>query len=483
MSNRDRSRGELRLSITNSITRRVELFEPIDGDSVSLYVCGPTVYDRAHLGNLRSAVVYDMLVRVLRAVYGDVRYVRNITDIDDKIINRSKELSITAGELADSMVEWYRKDVSYLNCVLPSYEPRVTENMAEIIAMIQQIIDNGYAYYVDGNVLFDTVRDAEYGNVLSKQQGDDLVAGARVLVESYKKNGRDFVLWKPSKEGEEGFDSPWGFGRPGWHIECSVMSCKYLGDMFDIHGGGLDLVFPHHENEIAQARAVGAQFARYWIHNGFLTIDGEKMSKSLKNIYTLEDTQKWDISADALRYFYLTAHYHKPLDLNKKAIYDAKNAIRKFQILLRTLLDKCVVEEFRDDEEVRDLSYNLQKILCGDLNFSAALAYMHRLYHECEQGGRYLVKKCREFYASYLFMGFSSLESSSDIAGNESENGGIPEYVMELVHKREKMRKSGMWGEADRLRDEIAQCGYVVRDEAGCCKVMPNDDVEGSNLK
>ncbi|MGB1539987.1 MAG: cysteine--tRNA ligase, partial [Rickettsiales bacterium] len=294
----------------NTMTRKVEAFEPIDPDHVRMYACGPTVYDRAHIGNGRAAVVYDVLARFLRHQFPKVTYARNITDVDDKINAAAKANGESISSLTKRVTGWYHEDMAAIGCVHPDVEARATQHIPEMLKMIEQLIANGHAYAEQGHVLFAVASDEAYG-CLSRRNRDEMIAGARVEVAPYKKDPADFVLWKPSVEDEPGWDSPWGYGRPGWHLECSAMSTKYLGENFDIHGGGADLMFPHHENEIAQSTCSmkGSSFARYWVHNGFLTVNGEKMSKSLGNFFTVRDLLDQGVDGEAIRWALLSTHY------------------------------------------------------------------------------------------------------------------------------------------------------------------------------
>ena len=298
------------LGLYNTLDGKIA-FEPIDKENIKMYVCGPTTYDKIHLGNGRCVVVFDVLYRVLRFIYGEdkVIYVRNLTDVDDKIIKRAREEGKDELSLANAMIDSFHRDCKYLNCLEPNHEPRVTQEIPEIIAMVQRIIDNGHAYVKDGNVMFSVESFEEYGR-LSNRKIETNKQNARIGVKDYKENQDDFLLWKKTEEGIA-WDSPWGKGRPGWHIECSAMSHKYLGKAFDIHGGGVDLKFPHHENEIAQSRCADkdCQFAKYWVHNGFLMIEGQKMSKSLGNFITISDVKEEGVNGSALRLALLSTHY------------------------------------------------------------------------------------------------------------------------------------------------------------------------------
>ena len=373
------------IKLHNTLTRQKETFEPIDPSNVRLYACGPTVYDYAHIGNARPVVAFDMLFRSLRLAYGEehVRYVRNITDIDDKINARAKESGISIRELTDGTAEVYRADMAALEALSPSVEPRATENIDAMIRMIRTLIDKGHAYVADGHVLFSVPSMETYGG-LSRRNRDELIAGARVDVAPYKKDPADFILWKPSDDETPGYQSPWGYGRPGWHIECSAMSARYLGPEFDIHAGGLDLIFPHHENEIAQSCCAHGtdRMARYWVHNGFVTVEGEKMAKSVGNFYTVHDLLT-DWQGEVIRYHLLSAHYRAPLDFSKDGLREAKAALDRFYLVLRNV-EVDMLPDAKPDSRLIDA-------LADDLNTPLAVSRLHAIAAEANKarpGGR-----------------------------------------------------------------------------------------------
>ena len=318
--------------LTNSLGNKKNKFTPINPKKIGMYVCGPTVYDNPHIGNARPLVVFDILFKVLKCKYGNnsISYVRNITDIDDKIIASSIEKKISIEDLTKKITNIFHEDCKYLNCEIPTHEPKATENISSMIEMINKLLKNKFAYEINNHIYFEVKKFEDYGK-LSNKNLDELIAGARVEVSENKKNPADFVLWKPSKESEPSWESPWGKGRPGWHLECSVMSKKFLGDKFDIHGGGMDLIFPHHENEIAQSRCANENevFANYWVHNGFITISGEKMSKSQGNILKIGDFKN-KVSGQVLRLALISAHYKQPLDWNDKLLSDCEKTINKW---------------------------------------------------------------------------------------------------------------------------------------------------------
>ena len=365
------------LKLHNSLTRQKEAFTPIDATNVRMYVCGPTVYDTAHIGNARPVVVFDMLFRLLRHVYGKdhVTYVRNITDVDDKINARSAERGISIRELTEETTAQYHADMDALGAMRPSIEPRATEHIDEMLTMIGTLIEKGHAYAAEGHVLFAVDSMADYGE-LSGRSVEDMIAGARVEVAPYKRNPMDFVLWKPSKEGEPSWPSPWGEGRPGWHIECSAMSEKHLGSTFDIHGGGVDLAFPHHENEIAQSRCAHGndKMANVWMHNGFVQVEGEKMSKSLGNFTTVHDLiDKYP--GEAIRLALLTTHYAKPFNWTAEGVKEAKKMLDQWYALTAD------VEASMPDAEI-------VAALADDLNTPKAIAVLHTLRGKAQSGDK-----------------------------------------------------------------------------------------------
>ena len=361
------------LSIYNTLDEK-KGFDPIDKNNITMYVCGPTVYDRVHLGNGRSAVVFDTLFRILRYIYGEkkVKYARNITDVDDKIINAAENKKISEIELANEMANHFHEDCKYLNCLKPTVEPRVTQEIPDIISTIQKILDNGHGYIKDGNVMFSIESFPEYGR-LSRRKIETNIQNARVEGKDYKQNQDDFLLWKKTDKGIS-WESPWGRGRPGWHIECSAMSNKYLGENFDIHGGGADLKFPHHENEIAQSKCAnkGSNFAKYWMHNGFLMINGQKMSKSLGNFITINDIRKQGVNGNALRLALLSTHYRKPMNFSQKLLQDSEKMYNKFAKM-----------PFNKDEfNSTKLNEELLSAIKNDLNTTAHIAKINQLYSE-----------------------------------------------------------------------------------------------------
>src|SRR5277367_1465451 len=355
------------IRLYNTLTRTKEDFVPLDPKNVRLYVCGPTVYDFAHIGNARPVIVFDVLFRLLRHVYGEdhVKYVRNITDVDDKINARAAERGISIRELTDETYRDYHADVAALGCLPPTHEPRATEHIAQMIALIGNLVAAGHAYEADGHVLFDVSSKPDYGK-LSRRSLDEMIAGARVEVAPYKKNPMDFVLWKPSEAGLPGWPSPWGPGRPGWHIECSAMAGKYLGETFDIHGGGIDLMFPHHENEIAQSEGAhhGHALANVWMHNGFLQVEGEKMSKSAGNFFTIRELLA-DWPGEVLRFNMLRTHYRQPIDFTLAGLKESWKMLERWYDVTEPLADPGPGADFLE-------------ALDDDLNTPAAIAALHQ---------------------------------------------------------------------------------------------------------
>jgi cysteinyl-tRNA synthetase len=440
------------LTIYNTLAREKQVFTPIDPKHVRMYVCGPTVYDFAHIGNGRPVIVFDVLFRLLRHVYGPehVTYVRNITDVEDKIIARAAERGIQIRELTEGPARIYQEDALALGSLPPTVEPRVTETMDVIIDMIARLIAAGHAYAAEGHVLFDVSSDPDYGQ-LSRRALDEMIAGARVEVAPYKKSAMDFVLWKPSDATQPGWDSPWGRGRPGWHIECSAMGEKHLGETFDIHAGGIDLMFPHHENEIAQSRGVhhGKQLANYWMHNGFLQVEGEKMSKSLGNFFTIREllaekkfgSQAWH--GRVLRLAMLQTHYRQPIDWTLERLTAAR----------ATLMDWAKLVQ--DVPAATDVPAELVEALSDDLNTPAAMSVLHELTA--------LARKSAEGRASLrralTFIGVLGEERFSDFAV-----GVDTAAVDQLIAARNAARKATDFAEADRLRGELKAMGVEIED-------------------
>ena len=439
--------GDQRLKLYNTLTRRKEDFRPIDPRNVRMYVCGPTVYDFAHIGNARPVIVFDLLFRLLRHRYGagQVTYVRNITDVDDKINARAardypdKALNDAIALVTAKTADQFHADVGLLGCLEPTHEPRATDNIAQMLAMIETLIARGHAYQAGGEVLFDVTSSSDYGE-LSHRKLEDQQAGARVAVDDHKKNPGDFVLWKLSAEDEPGWPSPWGTGRPGWHIECSAMSERYLGKVFDIHGGGLDLIFPHHENEIVQSRcAHGTQrMANVWMHNGFLQVEGQKMSKSLGSFVTIHELLASDTfggrswPGEVLRLAMLMTHYREPIDFSVRKLEEAERLLEKFA---RRAGDA-------DDGQAPDAA--VIEALSDDLNFSAALASLSGL-------------EGTTLASSMAMLGFSAYRQAKAVDVDEA-------VIAERIAARLDFIRQKDWASADAIRDELATDGIRLKD-------------------
>lgn len=444
----------------NTLKRRKEKFVPFDCSNVRMYVCGPTVYDRAHLGNAKTPVTFDVLFRLLRHVYGaeHVTYVSNITDVDDKILNKHKETGKSIREITEQTYQWYIDDMDKLNVMAPDYRPRATEYIDEMIELVRLLLANGHAYEASGYVLFSVDSMPGYG-YLSGRSMKEMLAGARIEIADYKKNPADFILWKPSEPGQPGWNSPWGYGRPGWHLECSAMSSKLLGDSFDIHGGGSDLIFPHHENECAQSLCAHphSKFAQYWVHSGMLMVDGVKMSKSLGNFYTIDQVLE-KAPAEALRLLFLTTHYHQPFNFTFEGLAQAKATLDKFYNALLRVKDVPAAEEAADERVVAALA--------DDLNTPLALTYLHEITNalnkaetENEQArlkGRLLAA------AGLLGLLWQNPESwfKSGIA-----NGGLDAASIEAkIAERVAAKKNKDYALADKIRNELKEQGIILED-------------------
>lgn len=437
----------------NTLTHKEEALTPLDPKHLKMYVCGPTVYDRPHLGNARSIVVYDMLYRFFLLTFPQVTYVRNITDVDDKINAAAKEQGISIQELTKKITQFFYDDIKALNVLSPTVEPRATAHIPEMIVMIERLIAKNHAYVAQGHVLFDVASYKNYG-ALSNRNLDELIAGSRIEVASYKKNPLDFVLWKPADSEDDissVFESPWGKGRPGWHIECSAMSSKYLGVDFDVHGGGADLQFPHHENEIAQSCCAneGSHFAHFWIHNGFLTVNGEKMSKSLKNFITVRDLLDKGVSGVVIRYLLLSTHYRKPFDFNQKALDDAEKSIEKFY----AVLDESKLVAAKNKKP----SAEILQCLADDLNISKATALLHEMVKKIKATNDQNTKD--ELAAALDFLGLADAKffAKKDSSVDES-------YIEEQVNLRLKMKLEKNFAKADEIRQDLLAQGVVLED-------------------
>ena len=437
------------LKLTNSLTRQKELFKPINLKKITMYACGPTVYDNPHVGNARSLVVFDTLFRVLKMIYGEnISYVRNITDVDDKIIEVSKTNNKSIKEITESVTKIFHKDCESLNCLKPTEEPKATEHIKGMIEMTSSLIKKGFAYENKGHVYFSVSAFKNYGK-LSNKNLDELKSGNRIEVSDLKKNPMDFVLWKPSDSKDPGWESPWGRGRPGWHLECSVMSEKYLGKNFDIHGGGLDLIFPHHENEIAQSCCNNStdSFANYWVHNGFVTINKEKMSKSLGNIITISDAVK-RYSGQVVRLALLSAHYSQPLDWNDELLQNQKNTIEKWYNLY----------EKTNEENVLDVS----ETLLDDLNTPGFIAKIHELYNSANNGDK---KSKSLFNNACKLIGLFNINKDKWEDFKKSNIKVSEEYILKKIAERTKAKKDGNFNLADKIRKDLLDQGIVIEDQ------------------
>ena len=445
------------LTIYNTLAREKQVFTPIDPKNVRMYVCGPTVYDFAHIGNARPVIVFDVLFRLLRHIYGEshVTYVRNITDVEDKIIARAAARKVSIRELTEGTAKVYQEDALALGNLAPTLEPRVTDTMPEIIAMIVKLVANNHAYVAEGHVLFDVSSDQGYGK-LSRRALDEMIAGARVEVAPYKKNPMDFVLWKPSDATMPGWDSPWGNGRPGWHIECSAMGEKHLGETFDIHAGGIDLLFPHHENEVAQSQGAhhGKPIANYWMHNGFLQVEGEKMSKSLGNFITIRELlaekkfgdQQWH--GRVLRLAMLGTHYRQPIDWTLDRLVQTRSTLMEWARMLHGVTPADAVPD------------DVMAALSDDLNTPAALAAVHGL----AAAARTNDSDKQRLKAALNFISVYGDERDTDFVVGQSVDAA---KVEDLIAKRNAARKGKNFPEADRLRDEITAMGVAIEDGPG----------------
>ena len=436
--------------LTNNLTNKKEQFVPKDKKHIGMYVCGPTVYDDPHIGNARPLVIFDILFRILKNTFSKVTYVRNITDIDDKIIKSSQDQKISTKELTEKVTSSFLEDCKFLNCENPTHQPKATEHIDLMIEMINQLIKKGFAYENNNHVYFEVKKFSDYGK-LSNKKLEDLIAGSRVEVSDNKKNSEDFVLWKPSVKDEPYWESPWGKGRPGWHLECSAMSKKFLGNEFDIHGGGIDLIFPHHENEIAQSRCANESkvFANYWIHNAFITMSNEKMAKSQGNILKIKDFRN-NISGQVLRLALISAHYKQPLDWNDKLINDCQNT-----------LDKWYRVYSANDESVQ-VTEEVLKPLYEDLNTPGYIANLHKLYENASKG-----KDKELFISACKFIGLLNEDNKQWENIKENKASMKEAEINDKIDLRNKARANKDYNEADRIRDELFDKGVLIEDKDG----------------
>jgi len=448
------------LTLYNTLTRQKDRFVPLDENRVSMYVCGPTVYNHAHIGNARPEVVFDVLARVLRRLYAHVVHVRNITDIDDRIIDKAREEGVEISVITERYADIYRADMSALGVALPDVEPLATDTIPEMIVMIERLIEAGHAYEAEGHVLFDVPSFPDYG-ALSRRPMDEMIAGARVEVAPYKKSPSDFVLWKPSTDDQPGWESPWGRGRPGWHIECSAMIEKHLGETIDIHGGGIDLQFPHHENELAQSLCSheGAPFARYWLHNGFVNMNAEKMSKSLGNVLLVHDLIE-AAPGEAIRLALLNAHYRQPLEWNDDVLPQSKAMLDRLYGAIRKLGDVAPVS----DDVVPDA---FLEALLDDLNTPKALAELFVMAKKAnvatDDGERAQLKAA--LVQSGFLLGILQQDANSWFEGEVAGATDLDAAAIEAqIEARNAARASKDFAEADRIRDALADAGVLIED-------------------
>ena len=440
--------------LTNNLSNKKEKFIPLDQNNVGMYVCGPTVYDNPHIGNARPLVIFDILFKVLKSKYGHdkITYIRNITDVDDKIIKSSKEKNISILDLTNNIITEFNDDCNYLNLEIPSQQPKATEHIDLMIEMINSLINKGFAYEANNHVYFEVSKFSDYGK-LSNKKLEDLIAGSRVEVSKNKKKSEDFVLWKPSINDEPFWDSPWGKGRPGWHLECSAMSKKYLGNVFDIHGGGIDLIFPHHENEIAQSRCVNDTkvFANYWVHNAFITMSNEKMAKSTGNILKIKDF-KDNIDGQVLKLALMSAHYKQPLDWNEKLLEDCKNTIDKWYEVYKVVKDKSFLNE------------DILSPLYDDLNTPGYIANLHKLYDKALKGND---ADKNLFVSACNFIGILNKTKEEWLEFKKKKLSITEADILKKIELRNKAREDKDYKRADLIRDELLDKGVLIEDKDG----------------
>ena len=472
------------MKLYNTMTNKIEEFKTIEENKVKMYVCGPTVYNYIHLGNARPIVVFDTLARYFKHKGMEVEFVQNFTDVDDKIINKSIEEETSASEVSEKYIKYFFEDINKLNILGSVKRPKVTENMAEIIEIIQKLIDNGFAYEKDGDVYFEVKKYKDYGK-LSNQKIEELELGARIDVSEIKKNPVDFALWKKKKDGEPFWESPWGQGRPGWHIECSAMAKKYLGDAFDIHGGGQDLVFPHHENEIAQSKcAYHGNFANYWLHNGFIQINGDKMSKSLGNFFLLREILE-KFSGNVVRLFILSTHYRKPINFSFENMEDTKKALQNIVKSMNKF--ENIVEKYKNEkiENIKNLEFSqridefdkrFEDAMDEDMNTPQALA---TIFDQIRETNKFISTNENEFSTIYYEIKKSydslkakienvfgiAIEVENAVKEEEGENMELTKKLIELLIKlRSEARSEKNFKLSDEIRDELKVLGVEIKD-------------------
>ena len=465
---RDRREQEEKMQVYNTLTNRKEEFVPIEPGKVRMYVCGPTVYNFFHIGNARPFVVFDTLRRYFKFRGYEVKFVQNFTDVDDKIINRAKEEGITAPEVSEKYIKEYFNDAEALNVLKADVHPKVSEHIPEIIEFVQTLIDKGYAYEADGDVYYSTRKFPEYGK-LSGQNIDDLESGARIAIGEVKEDPLDFALWKARKEESEiAWESPWGMGRPGWHIECSTMAKKHLGDTIDIHGGGQDLTFPHHENEIAQSEACnGVPFAHYWMHNGYINVDGKKMSKSLGNFFTVRDIREM-YSGDVIRFFLLSGHYRSPINFSDTLMEQSKQGYERIATAIETLefLKANGSDEPMEDEAAKLAALDqfrdkFIEVMDDDLNTADGIAAIFELVSAINLDVKDGASKT---YAEAALGRIKELTDVLGIFGGAGEEEGLGDDIQALIDERQAARKEKNWERADEIRDQLAAMGITLKD-------------------
>ena len=457
------------MRIYNSLTRQKEEFIPLDANEIKIYVCGPTVYNYIHIGNARPLIVFDTLRRYLKYLGYNVKYVQNFTDVDDKMINRANQEGITVKELADRYIAEYQTDARALNVLEADIHPKATENIDAIIELVSKLIEKGYAYESNGDVYFSAKADVNYGK-LSHQPLEDLEAGARIDVSEQKRDPMDFALWKAQKPGEPAWESPWGMGRPGWHIECSAMANRYLGTTIDIHGGGQDLIFPHHENEVAQSEcANGAPLARYWMHNGYINVDNRKMSKSLNNFFTVREVSQ-EFDYEVIRFFMLSAQYRSPVNFSKELMEQAKNALDRLYnclLSLEFMAENSDVEEASEHEKelfrpIAALENDFRAAMDDDLNTANAIAVLFDMvkaintaFNESEPHSREILNQCSEL-----------LKKLGGVLGilNKQVSTSPDAEIEQLIEQRQAARKNKDWATADAIRDRLASMDIILED-------------------
>ena len=439
------------IKIFNTINRKKEIFKPVKPNSPFMYVCGPTVYSHPHIGNARAALVPDVLFRLLKRKYDNVTYIRNITDVDDKISDAAFKQNKTVYEISETFIKIYQNNMASLDILEPTYQPRVTDNIPGIISTIEKILENGFAYISENHVLFDTSKYKEYGE-LSKRALDEMIDGARIEVADYKKSPRDFILWKPSNDDQPGWQSPWGLGRPGWHIECTSMIKNIIGNdnTLDIHGGGNDLIFPHHENEIAQGSCMSSsKYCNYWFHNGIVLVNKKKMSKSLGNVILLEDLLKSNKS-NSIRLALLSAHYRQPLNWSDSTLIESNNLIKKFSSLARTYVG--------DLNKYNNLDNEIIDILSDDLNTPEAIKHLSELAKAAKTNEKDLAS----LIVSSKFIGINLLAHNTSIL--KTIDKGL---IKSLIEERVEARSSGDFKKADEIRDKLSSMGILIKDLEG----------------